>query len=111
MGRAVASQVTSAVVVGALMLTGGGFLVAAAYGRLSRQIGPDAAALVVGLVLVIAGGVVAVIAKSRRDADHARAVLLAELQAVREPPNDPLQNVLFAASFELGRLLTARRRR
>ncbi len=97
--------------VAALLLTGGGFLVAAAYGGLSRQIGPDAAAAVIGLVLVVTALVVAMLGKALRKADHARALLVAELLAAREPPPDPLQNALFAACFELGRLLMAGRRR
>ena len=110
-GRALAAQASSAVLVFALLLTGGGFLIAAAYGWLSRQIGSDAAAAVVGLVLVVLAGVVALVGKWRRDADQARAALIAELAAARAPPSDPLQNILFEASFELGRLLMAKRRR
>ncbi len=102
---------TSAVAVGALLLTGGGFLVAAGYGWLSHQIGPNAAAALVGGGLVLAALVVAVLGRQRRDADRAQALLLAELQAAREPARDPLQNILFEVSFELGRMLTARRRR
>lgn len=110
LGRRVASLATFAVVVGALMLTGGSFLVAAAYGWMSHQIGPDAAAAAVGLVLLLTGVLVAVIGRQQRRSDRAQAVLIAELLGAREPPSDPLQNVLFAASFELGRLLMARRR-
>ena len=112
-GRSIASEVATGVLVGVLTFSGGGFLIAAGYGRLSRSIGPDAAAALIGVVLICLAGVILLIRAQQHRAARARIVLIAEIEEARAAPPtaDPLQNMVFAAGFELGRLLFARRRR
>ena len=110
-GRSVAMEVACGVLVGALTLTGGGFLIAAGYGRLARVVGADAAAALIGVVLILIAGMILLIRAQRRAA-RARAALIAELAAARTAPptGDPLPNLVFSVSYELARYLAAKRR-
>jgi hypothetical protein len=112
-GRSIATEIAVGVLVGALSLTGGGFLIAAGYGRLARSIGPDGAAALIGVVLLALAGLVVLIRAQQRRAARRRLALIAEIEAaaaMSAAAPDPLRNVIFAASFELARMWAARRR-
>jgi hypothetical protein len=89
-------------------LTGTGFLLAAAFGALSRSLGPELSALILGMSLATASALVLMLVQLRRGA-RADALRRAEDAAAKEPGLQGAgATAAFAAAFVLGRRLASR---
>lgn len=107
--RSVALEVGAGLAAAILAISGGGFLCAAGYQLLAREIGPIAAAAMIGLLLLaLAGGVMLLRASQRRTARHQElAQAIAATQARTE--TDPLQTLVFDLSYLVGHQMRRRR--
>ncbi len=92
---------------GVIGVVGSCFVVYAAFGALRLLIGPELAALGIGVVLLTVAGILARDAKGVRSATQPGAALPPDAPS---PPIDPTTLAIFTAAFVLGRHLADRGR-